>query len=430
MARTTHAEVFGPHTEVPPQNRLTAVGASGPASIAESRAAIAIEELRSIADVDANEWDRMAGESALWSHGLLSTMEETTITGHAARYFLARKNLELAGAIVCHLEESSNGDGAVPVGGHRLDKMMLGKFAKFARYSRIVTFPCLMCGTQLSTRDPLVIRGGTSAAESGRIADALVEAIEQTAQREGWTVCFREVPREGSPLGAALTKRGYLRGAELPTACLELDPEWHSFDSYRQSLKKQHPHTAKTILSEVKRAKKAGLVIERIDDPAPHKEALHRLMEAHNTTHNGKPWPFRAEFFEEFKARMGNRAEIHGAKLDGRWVGVAVNTQGSGDVVGSMIGIDTEANRSAAVYFNLAYNHLIAESIASGRRRIYYGTLLWDLKARRGCGAREADFYLKGKTRLQQALLGPLVRVRSAKHDEISAPLRKRALQR
>ena len=406
--------------------RATATRAAHPIAEVESPlAAISVEQCASIAEVDAAEWDRVAGASVLASHGLLRTIDETNITGHAARYFLARRNMELVGAIVCHIEEDANNDGAIPIGGHRLDRMMLGRLASLGRTSRVVALPCLMCGTQIGTADPLILRRGTGAAESARIAEALLEAIESTARRKGWSVCFRQVKREGSPLAAELTRRGYLRGAELPTACLELDPEWRSFDDYRRHLKKSHPHTAKTILGEVNRKKKVGLTIEHIDDPGPHRETFHRLMQAHNVSHNHKPWPFQAEFFGRLKERLGERAEILGAKVDGRWVGVTINMQGGTEVVASMIGIDCEANRAAAVYFNLAFNHLIEESIATRRHRIYYGPLLWDLKARRGCHPAETDFYLKGQNRLQQTILRPLVHVRTKKHNAISSPLRR-----
>jgi predicted N-acyltransferase len=425
MSNRTATEPSVHRKEAAGRVRVSAVRAANPILAPEpALAAISVERVTSIADVHTAEWDRLAGANVLQSHGLLRTIEETNLTRHAARYFLARRNMELVGAIVCHIEEDSNSEGAIPIGGHRLDRMMLGRLARFGRTSRVVSLPCLMCGTQMGTCDPLMLREGTSAAESARIAEALVDAIERSAERKGWTVCFRQVRQNGSPLAAALMKREYLRGAELPTACLEIDPVWRSFEDYRQHLKRSHPHTAKTILGEMNRKTKAGLRIEQIDDPGLHRETLHRLMEAHNLSHNGKPWPFRAEFFERLKERLGDRASIYGAKMDGQWVGVAVNVQGGTEVVGSMIGIDREAKRGAAVYFNLAYNHLIEQSVCARRQRIYYGPLLWDLKARRGCRPVEADFYLKGNSRLQQMILRPLVHVRTKTHDAISAPLR------
>jgi predicted N-acyltransferase len=285
----------------------------------ESAAEISIEQCRRIAEIDAKEWDRVAGESVLASHGLLSTIEETRAISHASRYFLARRNGQLVGAVICHLEEGSNPEGAVPIGGHRLDKMMLGRLAKLGRYSGTLSLPCLMCGTQIGTRDPLIVRPGISEPEKTRIAEALVEAIDRAARRERWTVCFRQVNRAGSPLEPILTERGYLRGAELPTACLELEPQWTAFDGYRQHLKKVHPSTAKTIGNETNRAKKTGLVIERIDEPGPHREELHGLINRHELQHNSRPWPFRAEFFEKLKTRLGDGAAFYSARWTENW---------------------------------------------------------------------------------------------------------------
>ena len=46
------------------------------------------------------------------------------------------------------------------LGAHRLDRMLFGKLADPARYLRLVSFPCLMCGTQISTGEPVLIRKG------------------------------------------------------------------------------------------------------------------------------------------------------------------------------------------------------------------------------------------------------------------------------
>jgi len=94
--------------------RVSAVRAANPMVATEAPpAAISVERVTSIADVHASEWDRVAGANVLQSHGLLRTIEESNITGHAARYFLARRNMELVGAIVCHIEEDSNEEGAM-----------------------------------------------------------------------------------------------------------------------------------------------------------------------------------------------------------------------------------------------------------------------------------------------------------------------------
>jgi predicted N-acyltransferase len=383
-----------------------------------------IEIVASISEVDPAVWAQLAGENILANYGLLRLVEETRVSPHPSRYFLARDSKGLAGAVICHLEDSKNADGAVLLGAHRLDRMLFGKLADAARHLHMVSFPCLMCGTQISTAEPILIRKSADIPESKRIARALVEAIEATARREGWAVCFRQVKRESSVVAEVLTERGYLRGSEFPTACLELGAEWKSFADYRKHLKESHPSTSDTISKEVKRGKKAGLVMEQLDKPEEVSASLHRLLEEHNVRHNQKPFAVRKEFFDRLKANMGEKAVIYTAKIGEQLVGVQVKFQSGEDVIAWMIGIDQEAARTAATYFNLSYNRLIEDAIAEGYRRIYYGPLLWEVKARRGCKAAEADFYLRARNGLQKAILRPLLDMRSKRNDAISAELR------
>ena len=383
-----------------------------------------IDSVASISQVDPAEWTQLAGENILANYGLLRLIEETRVSPHPSRYFLARDSKGLAGAVICHVEDRKNADGAVLLGAHRLDRMLFGKLADPARHLHMVSFPCLMCGTQISTAEPILIRKGADAAERKRITRALVDAIESAARREGWAVCFRQVKREGSIIAEVLAERGYLRGFELPTACLELGEEWKSFADYRKHLKESHPSTSDTISKEVKRGKKAGLVMEQIDKPEEVSASLHRLLEEHNIRHNQKPFSVRKEFFDRLKASMGERAVIYTAKIGEQLVGVQVKFQSGEDVIAWMIGIDQEAARTAATYFNLSYNRLIEDAITDGYRRIYYGPLLWEVKARRGCKAVEADFYLRARNGLQKAILRPLLEMRSKRNDALSAEIR------
>jgi predicted N-acyltransferase len=78
---------------------------------------------------------------------------------------------------------------------------------------------------------------------------------------------------------------------------------------------KTHPRTAKNIKGELNRAKQAGLMIEQLDEPAPYRERLHRLLDAHYVRLNRKPFAYRAEFFNQLKARLGDRAVIYVARI-------------------------------------------------------------------------------------------------------------------
>jgi hypothetical protein len=140
--------------------------------------------------------------------------------------------------------------------------MLFGRLAKAAQCLHLGVLPCLVCGTAVGIGEPVLVRASATAEERKHVTVTLAWAIEETALEKGWTICFRQVRRVMSPIVEVLTNRGYLRTSELPTACLELDPGWHSFADFRRHLKKAHPRTAKNIKGELNRAKRAGLVNE------------------------------------------------------------------------------------------------------------------------------------------------------------------------
>ncbi len=399
----------------------------GAGAILEPGENISVEVVNSMAQVNRAEWDEMSGDNVLASYGLLRMLEDTRVTKHRSRYFLARGGKRLLGVIAGHIDESAFPSGSIPAGGHRVDRMIAGKFATAARYSGAVSLPCLMCGTAIGTDDPISIREGASADEQKKIATALVDAVEQTARRERWTICFRQVRRNESALRAALEERKYLTGAELPTAYLEIGADWTSLLDYRRFVKLTHPSTAKNIPGEINLGKKVGLVIEKLANPGEKAEVLHRLMNEHNLRHNSTPFAFRQEFFEQLETLLGDRAPVYIARIGEQIIGVQVTFRQGSELLAWMVGIDPESGRSAATYFNLGYNRLIERAIADGCRRIYFGPLMWDVKARRGCTSMDMDFFFRARNPLQKAMLGPLLQVRSKRNESLSAQIRPNA---
>jgi predicted N-acyltransferase len=383
---------------------------------------ISIEQVGSLTHVDATEWNELAGENVVASYGWLRTLEETRRGNVSYRYILARTSAGLVGTVACKIEEDASNSS--------LNRMLFGRLAKAAQRLHLDAVPCLLCGTGVGAAEPVLVRAGATAEERMHVTATLVQAIEETAREKGWAVCFRQVRRVMSPIVEVLTSRGYLRGSELPTAYLELDPGWHSFADFRQHLKRSHPRTAKNIKGELNRAKRAGLVIEQLNEPAPYRERLHRLLDAHYVRLNREPFPFRAEFFDQLKARLGDRAAIYVARIGAELVGAQVELRGGEEVVLPMIGINHDSGRAGAAYVNLGYNRPIEDSIAAGRRRIYFGKLVYDGKARRGCCSVETDCYLRVWSEFQEHVLRALWPLRSWRNDSMSAALRRRKQER
>jgi predicted N-acyltransferase len=383
---------------------------------------ISIEQVGSLTHVDASEWDQLAGRSVVASYGWLRTLEETRRRTDSCRYILARTSAGLVGAVACKIEEDASNSS--------VNRMLFGPLAKAAQRLHLGVLPCLVCGTAVGIGEPVLVRASATAEERRHVTVTLVRAIEETAREKGWIIYFRQVRRVMSPIVEVLMNRGYIHGSELPTACLELDPGWHSFADFRRHLKKAHPSTARNIKGELNRAKRAGLVIEQLDEPAPYRERLHRLMDTHYARLNREPFPFRAEFFDQLKARLGDRAGIYVARIGAELVGAQVELRGGDEVILSMIGINHESGRAGEAYFNIGYNRPIEDAIAAGLRRIDFGKMVYDAKARRGCCCVETDFYLRAWGGFQEQALRALCVLRSWRNDSLSAALRRRKQER
>jgi len=364
----------------------------------------AIEQWDSIARADPGQWDRMAGARVLHSHGWLRALEESSLVRGRHVYFVARGGDGLLGAIATRLQVRGQA-------GRTLDHLLFNRGATLARHLGASPLPALVGGTQVGYANPIALHPGLSAAERGAVRRELLACVERTAAENGWSVCLRDLPRDGSPLAQALADRDYLRTPEMPVACLPIT--WDSFAGYLAQLKASHRWSAKNVRREMNAARRHGLVIEAIGGASFDPEPLHALLDAHHFRRNREPFPYDPGLLQRTKSYLGDRAMIHVARIGGRLGGVSLGV-GDADAVHRLkVGVDPGVGREASLFANLCYNCPIETLTATGCRRIYYGRLLYDFKVRRGCTLIDADLYVNCRNRMRRSMLVALLEIRS-----------------
>ena len=364
----------------------------------------AIEQWDSITRADPGQWDRMAGARVLHSHGWLRALEESALVRRRHVYFVARGGDELLGAILTRLQLRGQA-------GVTLDHTLFNRAATLARHLRASPLPALVAGTQVGYASPLVLHPGLSAAERGAVRQELLASVERTAAENGWSVCLRDLPHDGSPLAQALADRGYLRTPEMPVACLPIT--WDSFTGYLAHLNASHRWSAKNVRRELNAARRHGLVIEAIAGASFDPQPLHALLDAHHFRRNREPFPYDAGLLPRIKSYLGDRAIIHVARVGGRVGGVSVGVADADAMHRLKVGVDPAVGREASLFANLCYNHPIERLTGTGCRRIYYGRLLYDFKIRRGCTLIDADLYVNCRNRMRRSMLVALLEIRS-----------------
>jgi predicted N-acyltransferase len=357
---------------------------------------------RSIREIPAAEWDGLAATDALVGRGWLGALEESGIAGLRPHYILARAAAGL-GAAAC-LETTASEDGLLS------GRFLLGPLTPLGRMLGVSCLPALVCG-------PYRGQGGFLL---GPARAAVLEEVEALAAERRLPAVFTHVPDEDGELRELLLSRGYHRTTARPVARLDL--RWDSFEEYVASLRRG---ARSAVRGEIRRCREAGVAIEPIDGVEEIGARLHALADTHYRRLNGHGVRFGPAFLPALKARLGTAATFWGAYRGGALFGFALVVR-AGEVA-HVTNVGIAEDRSSFAYFNLCYYRPIAEAIASGTRRIWYGTLLGELKARRGCRILPTSLYYRDPVRSRHLALAPLFRAhrawgrRKAARDKVPA---------
>ncbi len=346
-----------------------------------------VDTLRHVASGD---WDVLAGGNVMASHGWLRAVERSGIADLEPRYVLRRDGGRLVGAAVCYVGRGA-GTGSSP------DRLLLGRLYPLAARLRLSFLPAVVCAPYR----------GYGAHLLGAEPDVLLNEVEALAHAAALPLHLPRVLDEETALCRLLSGRGYHRTVQEPIACLEI--EWDTFEGYLASLRRISPKAPRIVRHEMNRNRRAGIVIREIDDAAALAARLHDLAEAHHVRLNRASVPYQRHFLPWLKATLGERCVLYGAFHGEELLGFTLMLRDGDTAILPFLGIDDTA-KGDFTYFNLCYYRPIADAIAGGLKRVFFGTLLYDLKARRGCRILKTNLFYKSAARARHLTAAPWFR--------------------
>lgn len=361
-----------------------------------------IEQLERITQIDAAEWDRLAGHDVLYSHAWLSIVEACPLENAEFVYLLVRENGELLGAAACRLQLSNDSAS--------LDTAFYGRVSCLARAVGFGAAPAIVVGSRFGFSPPLLLDPALSENRAEQVADVLIRCLVERADRSKATVMLRNTTRKA--VARSLSRSGFLATPEMPTTYIDI--RWNTFAEFIRDLRKVHPATVKGIRHQIGRAKRDGIFIERITDPVLVSAEIHEVLEAHHRRLNGVPLPFSRFLLPETLRRFGNDAELHIARDGSRVLGAVLGLRREGVFHALLIGTATEKARTTNTYF-LMLNQLMARSIESADKRFYYGRLVYTVKMRRGCSIENSTLWIRGRSKLHRAGLKQITPIRNVR---------------
>lgn len=357
-----------------------------------------VKIVSSLREVEADRWDALAGDNALASHGWLLAAEEGGVENLEPRYVLVHQDGQLVAGAACYVCWPRN-------------RIFNPDFQMFRRFRRIpalfdISFlPAMICCPYRCFGKHLLLHSRLTGKRRAQFRQRLLDAVEGLARSQSLPLWFPHLAAAEVESADLLSRRGYHRTLEMPIAYIQI--EWDSFAGYLAYLQTFSKSMPGVVRHEMNRNRKAGIVIERIAYPSLHRARLHELANQHYFRHNKKNVFYTQDFLPKLKEHLGDDLILYGAFRKDLLVGFsALQRRGSVAYLNS-VGIDREATRRDFTYFNLVYYRPISDAIATGIRRIYFGTAMYGLKARRGCRTSRLQILYKGASRLRHFALRP-----------------------
>jgi predicted N-acyltransferase len=345
----------------------------------------------SICDMDPEVWDPLCRDVYM-SHGWLQIMEETFTGKVDHRYFLAFLDGEPAGTAACSIQYPS-GDGFT------LDESIFGRFKPLVASLGVSILPSLICGSIRGYGHHFGLKQDLSTSERQTVMSMLFEALEQKAESLHIPISFNNVLVHETELINMLRDKGFCRTVNFPLNFLDI--RWTKFSEYRTFLSKRK------LNREINRNRKEGVHIRRLKVVEPCEELVFKLLNDNCIKYNGKPLKVHDNFPSTCKKLLGEEAIIYVAEKQGRIIGTTILFHRDGVGYVTDVGVDHEKTGNDFTYFNVAYYRPVEDAIAMNIRRLYYGTLMYSLKSRRGCSTLQMYLYHRPRNRLMQIAARP-----------------------
>jgi predicted N-acyltransferase len=399
---------------------LTRDGESAGVPAAGERPGLSVEVVDSLAGIDPRAWDSLAHDNVLTAHAWLRAIHTETLGNIEPRYAIARDGDRVVGGAAFYICRPGARHFAP-------DHLMFGRARSRLDRAGVSFLPAMMLGPVRSIGRPLLVDETLDPDRREQIRGRLLDRVEAEARAEKLALHVPNMPADEEATQRLLRRRGYLRTIQFPVSYLDI--EWSSFDGYLDYLKSYSHNMPRNVRKEMRRCRKAGIVVRTIDDPVRHAPRIHELADTHFRKLNGMELPYSSGFFSFLAENLGDTV-FHGAFRGDDLIGFSVLFQRKHIGYLPVLGIDTEKAGGAGLYFSICYYGPIADAIARGVKRMYVGKTNYHAKARRGCRTMPMSLYYRAAGPSRHLALRPWFAAHTGYMRRKVAPLRDLARQR
>ena len=237
---------------------------------------------------------------------------------------------------------------------------------------------------------------------------AIAEAVKQLskATKKLNAIFVKDFEDESLYITDHLTSYDYASMHVEPNMIITLQPEWHSFDDYKNALKSKYRVKANKADSK-SGTLEAKLFTEK--DIKTHKNELQDLYQ--NTINNAD---FNAQILNldtyiNLKKAFNEKFIVKGYFLEGKLVGFLSAMQNKTNLDAHFIGIDYSHNKKYAIYPRIL-NDYVRLGIATKSHQINLGRTASEIKSTLGAEPETLTCYCKHKKYIPNQVLKPFIK--------------------
>lgn len=347
--------------------------------------------LTSIADIDAQRWDRLVGAGAVTrSHAYLSAVEAAAIP--ECRYFYPvvfnARNEIVAHACVYTITTD-------------FAQLLPGPLQRLVEVARR-WMPRLLKARITECASPLVAGHSFSVAAGApraRLIARLADATADIAWDEGSPlVVIRDFLPEEVDEVALLQEREFNRVANMPLARITV--RWKSHAEYLAAMK---PRYRKDVVRRLRRAREPGLGVRRIDQFGESAAVwLRQTRVVQDAGARFKREVLTEDYYREMDQRLGRDSFLLVAEKEGQALAHGMVITDHENTVATFFG--REAGKPGREWF-LLVDEVIRTGIERGSRHIHLGLGSYEAKALVGAERRPLTIFCRSRYRLVNWLM-------------------------
>lgn len=198
-----------------------------------------------------------------------------------------------------------------------------------------------------------------------------------------------------------LKKETYHPFLMQPSMCMEIRPNWDSFDNYLGDMSSKYRVRAK-------RARKKGSAIVKkelsLDEIKAHEERIYELYKMIADGAGFNAFLLHKQYFTELKRDLGDRYKLTAYFIDNQIVAFYTSIFNYKEMDAHFLGVDGTYNREHQVYLNILYD-LVNRAIEGGVARIDFARTALEIKSSVGAVSQDMLCFFKHRSTLSSKVL-------------------------